>query len=324
MKNKKMPYIIAEIGFNHAGDVRTAKKLIREAKAAGADAVKFQSFAAEDILLPNSPYFRKLKKAELSFRHHKLLADFARKKKIDFISTAYSMKAVDLLEEIKVKAHKVASMDLNNFELLERVAKTKKPIFVSTGMATLEEIKKSVNLLRRLKSGPVTLLHCISKYPTKPEEANLDFLAKIRQSCKCPVGYSDHTRGIFTCFLSAILGAAVIEKHFTLDNSLKGADHYHSAEPAQLKELINQIRLAFSAIGDSGNFNKRPDRKFAGLFRRGIYARTDIHRGAIISRKDLLLCRPEKHLSAFDIIKIICKKAKKEIKKFEPLEELDF
>lgn len=324
MKNKKLPYIIAEIGFNHAGDIRTAKKLIREAKAAGADAVKFQSFVAEDILLPNSPYFRKLKKAELSIRHHKLLADFARKYRIDFLSTVYNVRAVDLLEEIKVKAYKIASMDLNNFELLQRVAKTKKPIFISTGMATLGEIKRSINLLRRLKSGPVTLLHCISKYPTKPQEANLDFLAKISQSCKCPVGYSDHTRGIFTCFLSTLLGAVVIEKHFTLDNSKREADHYHSANPAQLKELISQIRFAFSIIGNSGNFSKRPDRKFASLFRRGIYARTNIHRGRRISRNDLLLCRTQKHLSAFDIVKIIGKKAKKEIKKFAHLDDSDF
>ena len=300
-----MPYIIAEIGFNHEGNMDTAKNLIEAAASSGANAVKFQTYRATDLALPSSSHFKAIRGGQMNLKQHRKLASIAKANRVDFLSTPYSLWAVDLLEKIGVKAYKIASMDLTNLELLQCVVKTAKPLIVSTGMATLSEIKSTVQFLRSLNSGPITLLHCLSKYPASHDEVNLEFMHRIREECRCSVGYSDHTIGTMACFIAAILGAEVIEKHFTLDNKLPGADHYHSAEPAQLKQLIKDIDLSLSIIGAPNGFNRRPDRLNLRQFKRGIYASMKIPKGTKIRREHLIYCRPNSEFSPLDVDKIV-------------------
>lgn len=316
---KKPPYVIAEVGFNHEGDMDAANKMIKAAARAGADAVKFQTYRAGDIVLPSSPHFRAIRCGEIDLKQHMILAETARAHKIDFLSTPYSPWAVDLLEKVGVDAYKVASMDITNCELLKCAAETGKPLFLSSGMASLREIRLAVSLLRRFRSGPVTILHCISKYPAEPNEINLSFMDTIRRICRCSVGYSDHTKGTMACLAAAILGANVIEKHFTLDTSLPGADHYHSANPEQLRQLIEDMRDMLSIVGRSSRMDRRADRRNARLFRRGIYARLDIPKGAKVSRDMLVCCRPEAEFSASDLPGIVGRIARRDIKAERPV-----
>ena len=315
----KMPYIIAEIGFNHEGNINLAGKMIEKAAKAGAHAVKFQTYRAADLALPSSKRFKKIQKGELSFEQHKDLADIAKSNKVDFLSTPYSLEAVDLLEKVGVKAYKIASTDCTNDELLKYVAKTGKPIMLSTGMACLSEIVFTVNMLRRLRSNKLTLLHCVSKYPARAKDINLAFMLKMKEACKCQVGYSDHTRGTTACLVAAILGARVIEKHFTLDTSRVGADHFHSADSAGLKQLIEEIRCASTIIGTAIKGTQRPDRKDTVNFRRGIYARRDIAKGTKISRDLLLSCRPESEFSPKTLNNILGRITERRIKGNTPI-----
>lgn len=316
--NRK-PYIIAEIGFNHGGNMDLAKKMIKAAAMAGANAVKFQTYRAADLALPLSPHFKAIQCGEMTLNQHRDLAKIAKDNKVDFLSTPYSPWAVDLLEKVEVKAYKVASMDLTNIELLRCLAKTGKPLIISTGMANLSEILSTVKLLRHLKSGHITLLHCLSKYPADSKHINLTFMNTIREVCKCSVGYSDHTKGIFACLIATIMGAEIIEKHFTLDSSMTGADHYHSADPAELKRLIEDIHLSLSIIGSSHKFSKRIDRKDTLRFRRGIYARVNIPKGTKILREHLVCCRPESEFSPSDLDKIVGRTALSNIKANNPI-----
>jgi len=318
-----LPYVITEIGFNHEGSLKIAEKMIKEAAKAGANAVKFQTYRASDILLPSSPHFDVLTHSEFNLMQHKKLASIAKANKIDFLSTPYSCWAVGLLEKVGVKAYKIASMDITNIELLKCVAKTGKPIIISTGMANLHEIFSVCNMMHNLKSGPLTILHCLSEYPAKPERINLAFMNKIREICKCHIGYSDHTKGTTACLIASILGAQVIEKHFTLDSSKLGADHCHSAEPAELKQLIDTIKTSSSIIGKAGNIKRRTDRKYAKLYRRGIYAATNMNKGTKITKKHLTCCRPESEFLPGDIDKILGKTVRFNIKKNSPIRKRD-
>lgn len=319
MGDIRNPYIIAEIGFNHEGDMALAVKMIRAAARAGADAVKFQTYRAGDLALPSSPHFNAIRCGEMDLDQHLRLAGAAKNNKVDFISTPYSKWAVDLLEKVGVKAYKIASMDLTNSELLKHVADTGKPVFVSTGMANIEEIASAANRLKRFKSGPVTMLHCLSKYPAEPKDITLSFMGVMRERCRCRVGYSDHMKGTLACLAAAIMGAEVIEKHFTLDRSRPGADHYHSADEAQLKKMVEDINAALSIIGVAGDIPKRTDREDAALYRRGVYARVDIPKGAVIARDELVCCRPASEFGPSDLARIIDRRARFDIRANSPI-----
>jgi len=200
-------YLIAEIGFNHAGDMAVAQEMIRQAAAAGADAVKFQTYRAEDLALPSSPHFAAIQCGEMDLEQHRQLKAAADAAGIAFISTPFSIQAVELLEDIGVGAYKVASMDCTNRHLLGRIAMTGKPVYLSTGMATLQEIAESLEFLDQAGAGQVALLHCIAHYPAGSGELNLDCIPMLGQVFGRTVGYSDHHPGIEACFAAAILGA---------------------------------------------------------------------------------------------------------------------
>ena len=316
--------IIAEIGFNHEGNLDLALDMIDAAAEAGARTVKFQTFRAGDILLPASPFYQVLLAGEMSLDQHRALAEAADRAGVEFMSTPFSRWAVDLLEEVGVKRYKIASMDLTNFDLLQYVAETGKPLVVSTGMATLAEVGATVDFLLARGAADVTLLHCVANYPCAEEDLGLATIGKLKDIFGLPVGYSDHYPGIKACLAAAILGAEVIETHFTLDNSLPGADHAHSADPSQLKSLIEDIKRFQKMTGDRDFMAGRPDRVHAPEYRRGLYAARDLEAGAEYGREAYLKCRPESELSPNDLFRLADRPLRRPVSAHAPLSWKDY
>lgn len=319
----EIPRIIAEIGFNHAGDIELGRKMIEAAAKAGADAVKFQTFKALDILNPDHEFHDTLEGAEMDLAAHQSLAHTASDNGVEFISTPFGPEAVEILNQVPVQTFKVASMDLTNQDLLAALAKTGKPLLVSTGMATLAEIAEAVEFLDAQNSGPVTLLHCMAKYPSEAGQLNLAAIAHLKEVFGLPVGYSDHHPGVNACLAAALWGAQVVETHFTLDTTWEGGDHYHSADPASLAWLVKNIKDMTLMRGDPAFFNSRPDREEAALFRRGLYAAEDLPAGRVLSRDDLLLCRPLGELTPSDLPWVLGRELKKTLVKLAPLTRAD-
>lgn len=236
-------FIIAEGGLNHNGDIDIGKELVKEAKKCGADAIKFQSYHTEDFISKKSEYYELFKSLELSEEEFYELKEYAEKIGIMFISTPLDLKYVDILNKMNVPAFKIASGDLTFYPLLEKVAKTGKPVILSTGMSDIGEIWEAVKVLENNGCRDIILLHCISSYPTPYEDVNLNAIKTLKSIFNIPVGYSDHTLGILAPVVSVALGADVIEKHFTLDKNMEGPDHALSADPEEFKEMVNNIRL---------------------------------------------------------------------------------
>ena len=314
-----MAYIIAEIGFNHEGNIDTATEMVKSAAKAGANAVKFQTFRASDIALPSSPHYEAIKCGEMSLEQHLELYNAAKDCGIDFISTPFSPWAVELLEKVGIPAYKVASMDCTNKHLLRHIAQTGKPIYLSTGMATLNEIADTLDYLKNEKSGPVTLLHCISIYPANAEYLNLDIIPFLKQLFDVPVGYSDHYPGTKACLAAAMIGADIIETHFTLDSSKEGGDHFHSVEPTSFRNLISDIELFRIMKGSRRGIFDRPDRQYAKDYRRGLYSVRGMTRGDVLKEENVLLCRPASELSTNDVDWLMGKVLDRDLSSYEPL-----
>ncbi len=319
-----MATIIAEIGFNHEGDIGLAKKMIRDAAAAGADAVKFQTFRAIDIALPTSPHYSAIQAGEMTLEHHLQLAETAKENNIMFLSTPFSAWGVELLEKVKVPAYKVASMDCTNTHLLECIAGTGKPIYLSTGMASLAEMAVTLRFLEEKKSGPVTLLHCLSLYPAQAKDLNLKIIPYLKKIFNIPVGYSDHYPGRDACLLAAILGADVIETHFTYDTQKEGGDHGHSVDGPMLEKLVCQIKDYEAMMGTSDSLHDRPDAAFRDVFRRGLYFSRDMKKQETIITDDLLMTRPVSQLGTNDLQQILGKKLLQDIKQYDAVDKKHF
>lgn len=257
----KRVFVIAEAGVNYNNDLSIAYKMINKAKESGADAIKFQTFITEKIHLKNSikPYYQKhiqssyfniIKSLEPSFKDQKKISDYCKKKEIAFLSTPYDEKSVDFLSSIDVPLFKIASTDLTNSILLRYVAKKKKPIFLSTGLATFKEIDEAIKLLTNLKMNKkLVLLQTTSSYPTPNNEVNLNVIPEYRRRYRIPIGFSDHTQNDIASLGSIALGARVLEKHFTISRKLSGPDQSSSLEPHELKEWIRKIRLMELSLG---------------------------------------------------------------------------
>lgn len=243
-------FIIAEAGINHNGDIETAKRMIVEAKKAGADAIKFQTYTTDKRVPKNSPIYEILKKCELTNSETKILSDFSRVNKIIFFSTPFDEECVDFLIKINTPLLKIASFDIVNHKLLDKAAKTKTPIILSRGMANTNEIDQAIRIFKKYNT-PFALLHCVSSYPTNEENANLSIIRTLIKNYDCPVGYSDHTLGIDVPALSVAVGGCIIEKHFTLDKKMNGPDHKLSCNPEELKELVSRVRTIEKILGTS-------------------------------------------------------------------------
>ncbi len=244
-------FLIAEIGINHNGDFDVAKKLIDEAKESGANAVKLQTYITEKRAPKDSPIFDILKQCELSFSRQSDLFKYARDKGIEIFSTPFDDESVDFLSSVDVSCYKIASFDIVNKRLLEKVAAQAKPVIISRGMANQQEIDTAVDIMKRA-SCDIILLHCISAYPV-PSHASLhlDTIRALQKRYNCPVGFSDHTLGIKAAKYAVAAGANVIEKHFTLSRESKGPDHSLSTEPKELKEMISGIRVVSEMLKEA-------------------------------------------------------------------------
>jgi N-acetylneuraminate synthase len=301
------PYIIAEIGANHNGDMNLCCRLIDAAQSCGVDAVKFQSWTKES-LISSAEYARNTKytagdkkvptleeaveQYQLSAKQHREIAAYCKARNVVFFSSCFSPAEVDLLETLDVPAYKIASMDVNHLPLLQYVAKTHKPVILSTGMATLGEIETALETLRGGGAGPVVLLHCVSIYPSPPEIMNLRNIQTLKRAFDVPVGFSDHTLGVSVPLASVALGACMIEKHFTLDKTLEGWDHAVSADPAEMNTLVRESRFVFSALGSSVRRVNDAEMQKRATFRRRIVAKRELKNGQILTAEDFEFKRP--------------------------------
>jgi len=299
-------FIIAEAGVNHNGDVTMAEKLIDAAKDAGADAVKFQTFKAENVVTRDAEkasyqketthrdesQYEMIKKLELTNRDFEELFAYAQKKGIIFLSSPFDEESVNLLDKLGVPAFKLASGEITNFPLIKQIAEKGKPIVLSTGMSTLAEIDEALQFITGEGIGDIVLLHCITSYPAKVEVMNLKSMETLRHVFKLPVGLSDHTIGITIPIAAVALGACVIEKHFTLDRKLPGPDHRASLEPAKLRQMIKAIRDVESAMGDGIKKPSEQEEEIKKVTRRSIVALTDIPSGVVITKDMIGIKRP--------------------------------
>lgn len=322
-------FIIAEAGVNHNGDMGRAKKMIALAAEAGADAVKFQTFKAENITTKDAKkaeyqiansgsresQYVMLKRLELGRQDFKKLIDYSRQKNIIFLSTPFDKDSVDLLDGIGVKAFKVASSELTNLPLLRYISCKRKPIILSTGMADLKEIKEAIEAIKKEGVRDITLLHCVTDYPVKAEDVNLKAMQTLKKIFKLPVGFSDHTIGIHISVAAVALGAKVIEKHFTLDKGLPGPDHKASLEPKELKDMVKAIRDLERALGSGRKEPTQREKKISKLMRKSIVARMDIPRGTRITGDMLDIKRPGTGVEPKRINRIIGHRLKKDYKK---------
>ena len=323
MKKNKI-YIIAEIGLNHNGSISLAKKMISAAKLAGADAVKFQSFKTEEFMSnkkiiytygvhkKQENMFKMFKRLEFKNNWYKLIKDFCKNKKIEFLTSIADEDSLKKYLSINPKIIKIASEDLINFKLLKAVSKTNKYIILSTGMADDEEIKSALKYFKNKKK--LVLLHCVSLYPTENELTNLMRIDSLNKKYKVNIGYSDHTIGINACIFASVLGAKVIEKHFTLSRNLPGPDQSLSIEPKELTTMVKEIRLSEVMMGNGKIYPSRSELNIRKKFRRSIVANTVIKKNSVITKKMLALKRPGTGLHPKYFDKLLGKRAKKNYK----------
>lgn len=310
-------FIIAEGGLNHNGDVDIGKELIKEAKKCGADAIKFQSYHTEEFISKKSEYYELFKNLELSEEEFHELEKYAEKIGIIFISTPLDLKYVDILNKMDVSAFKVASGDLTFYPLLEEIAKTKKPIILSTGMSNVGEIWNAINVLENNGCNDIILLHCISAYPTPYEEVNLNAIKTLKNIFNTPVGYSDHTLGIIATVASVALGANVIEKHFTLDKNMEGPDHALSADPEEFKKMVDEIRLIEKMLGTGEKMPTPSEKGIISEARRSIVANRDIKKDEYLTLNNITFKRPAKGIETRFLNIILNKKIKNNKKEDE-------
>jgi N-acetylneuraminate synthase/N,N'-diacetyllegionaminate synthase len=255
-----------------------------------------------------------IKKLELGEDDFKEIYDYAKRRKILFLSTPFDFESVDFLHELGVPAFKVSSTDLTNLPLLEYIAEKGKPIILSTGMGTLGEVEEAVNIIKNAGNEDVILLHCITSYPAKFESLNLRVIRTLREAFKLPVGFSDHSLGIYAPIAAVALGAVVIEKHFTLDKNLPGPDHKASLSPEELKEMVKAIRLVEKALGDGIKRPTPEEEEIRSVARRSIVAKVDIPKGTVITGEMIAFKRPGTGLPPKYHNEITGKRAKRNIK----------
>lgn len=328
--------IIAEAGVNHNGDIDVAKRLIEVASEAGADYIKFQTFKTELCISKNAKkadyqlkttdenesQFDMVKKLELDIEKHKILLEYCKKNHIQFLSTAFDLDSIDLLVELGIDIFKIPSGEITNLPYLKKIASFNKNIILSTGMATLGEIEKTLNVLveNGTQREKITLLHCNTEYPTPIEDVNLKAMQTLKEAFKLPVGYSDHTLGITIPIAAVAMGASIIEKHFTLDKGMQGPDHSASLEPNELKSMIKSIRELEQAFGDGIKKPSKSESKNINIGRKSIVAICSIKKGEIFTEKNLGVKRPGIGISPMLWDEVIGKVAKKDFEIDELIE----
>jgi N-acetylneuraminate synthase/N,N'-diacetyllegionaminate synthase len=311
-------FIIAEAGSNHNGSLEQAKELIDVAVEAGADAVKFQLFKAESLSADKKTQ-QILKNLEFRRDWLKELNEYAKRKDILFLATPFDAEAVELLDNINTPAFKIASGDLTNLPLIKYIAEKGKPIILSVGLGSLDEIRATLDVIYSTGNENVALLHCVASYPTKPEDVNLKVIKTLKQKFQVPVGFSDHTMEVSVPIGAVALGANIIEKHFTLDRKLEGPDHPYALEPEELEFMVKGIRDIEIALGSGIKIVVESEKQGLVEGRRSIFANVNIPEGTIITRDMLSILRPAVGIAPKYIDKIIGKQVKKDINAYEPI-----
>ncbi len=297
--------IIAEAGVNHNGDIKIAKKLVDEAKKSGADIVKFQTFNPQKLASKYAvmaDYQKKnlgidesqeamLSKLTLEKEEYIELSKYCKLVGIGFLSTPFEIESIHFLNDIQ-DVWKIPSGEITNYPYLVEIAKTGKPVILSTGMSTLEEVDSALKVLYENGSGKVTLLHCTTNYPTPMKDVNLKAMITLKEHCNCSVGYSDHTKGIEVPIAAVALGARVIEKHFTLDRNMKGPDHKASLEPYELTAMVSAIRNIEQAMGTGIKKPAESEKLNISVVRKSIIAACDIKAGDVFTEDNLTTKRP--------------------------------
>lgn len=309
------PLVIAELGLNHNGSLKLAKKSIKSAKLAGADMVKLQSFKTESLCSENSKYYKLFKNCELNEKQLYSLFEFANKEKIILFSTVLDQWSADIISKFKPPFIKIASGDITHIPLIQYVAKKNIPIILSTGASSLNEIREAVKSIKQVnKNLSYYLLHCISNYPTAPEDANISCIKTMKKIFKVPIGFSDHTNFNEPSLIAVALGAEIIEKHFTLDKKLDGPDHALSANPEELYSLINSLKKVNKIKGEK---NKKlfEGKNLARMIRRSLFLNKTIRAGEKVNFQDITVSRPAIGIEPKYLNKVIGKKVKRTLVK---------
>ena len=324
-------FIIAEAGVNHNGSIKKAFKLVDIAKKAGADAVKFQSFiASEEIssLAPKAKYqmtttnsnesqLDMIKKLEFSIKEQKKIKSYCDKLKIEFISSPFDIKSINNLKKLKIKTVKIPSPEINNLPYLIEISKKFSRIVLSTGMSNIKEIKSAIKILKKNKKKNISILHCISSYPTKLEDLNLNAIRTLKNNFNNIIGFSDHSLGVEGSLLAVAAGARIIEKHFTINRNLNGPDHKVSLSPEQLNELVKKIRKVEKILGNGIKRLQKSEIENIKVVRKSIVAREVIKIGEKLTKKNITTKRPGTGISPMKWKNIIGKKSKYNYQKDE-------
>lgn len=323
-------FIIAEAGVNHNGDLNLAYKMVDKAKEAGVDCIKFQTFKTEKIISKNTEMadyqkentsnnesqYDMVKKLELSYEDFRKIKNYCEQKEIIFLSTPDEKESLDfLVDELKVSTIKVGSGEVTNYLYLKEIAKKNKEIILSTGMSTLGEVEKALEIIREYNNKKVILLHCTTNYPCPMEEVNLKAMLTLKEAFKTEIGYSDHTLGTEVAIAAVAMGAKVIEKHFTLDKNMEGPDHKASLDPKELKIMVEQIRNIEKALGDGIKKPNKSEEKIKKVVRRRILISKELKKGHMLTEDDLILKRSNSGIEADFIDLVLNKKLKIDMKK---------
>jgi N,N'-diacetyllegionaminate synthase len=309
--NNENVFIIAEAGVNHNGSIELAKRMIDIAVSFKADAIKFQTFRSEYVI---SKYAQKaeyqkettdtkesqlemVKKLELTYNDFCNLKEYCNKKDILFLSTPFDLASVDFLQSIDISMWKIPSGEITNLPYLIKIAQAGKPVILSTGMSTLEEVRTAIEILKQNGSGEITVLHCNTEYPTPYEDVNLKAMLTIQNELGVKIGYSDHTPGIEVPVAAVAMGASVIEKHFTLDKNMEGPDHKASLEPDEFAAMIRAIRNIEKALGTGEKKPSPSEIKNMSIARKSIVAARDVVRGEKFTEDNITVKRPGNGIS---------------------------
>ena len=327
-------YIIAEAGVNHNGSFDLACRLVDAAKAAGADCIKFQTFKTDALVshgAQKAEYQKAatgggssqqdmLRKLELSYDAFTALKGYCDRAGIAFLSTPFDLESIDFLNTIDMPFWKIPSGEITNWPYLTAIAKTGKPVVMSTGMCDMDEIAAAVRVLKENGTGEIRLLHCNTEYPTPYEDVNLKAMLTMRDAFGLETGYSDHTRGIEVPIAAAALGAVVIEKHFTLDRNMEGPDHKASLEPQELKSMVTAIRHIEKALGTGVKTPSPSERKNITVARKSIVASKPIRAGEILSEDNITVKRPGTGISAMRWPEVLGTRAVRDFEEDELIE----
>ncbi|NRT73696.1 N-acetylneuraminate synthase [Clostridium beijerinckii] len=324
-------FIIAEAGVNHNGSIELAKQLVDIAADAKVDVVKFQTFKSENLVCKytskaeyqkkttskDESQFIMLKKLELDIESHKILMDYCRNKGIMFLSTAFDLESIELLNKLGLELFKIPSGEITNYPYLKRIGSLKKKVILSTGMSCLKEIEEAVKVLKENGTNNITVLHCNTEYPTPMDDVNLNAMKTIKEELDVEVGYSDHTLGIEVSIAAVAMGAKVIEKHFTLDRNMEGPDHKASLEPNELKAMVKSIRNIEKALGNGVKVPSKSEIKNLNMARKSIVANKNIKKGERFTEENLACKRPGNGLSPMKWTQVVGKSAIKDFEKDE-------